>query len=156
MSPHRAVLVDFVKKHGWTRGAELGVDKGVLFNMLLTSCPQLSMVGVDTFPVPHRRERCLRMVEEFNGRAQLLEMTTHQAAQRVPEQSFDFIFIDADHADASVAEDITDWTPKVKRGGWLGGHDYNKHFPGVVSAVNRVFGKRVEQLPGSIWGVWVT
>ncbi len=154
MSPHRAELCRFVKLHQWTRGVELGVDKGVLFNMLLTSCPQLSMIGVDIFPVPHRRDRCFALVAEFNGRATLLEMTTHNAAKHVPDESRDFVFIDADHEEASVAEDIHDWRVKVKPGGWLGGHDYNQHFPGVVRAVDKAFGKRVELLPGSIWGVW--
>ena len=154
MSPHRAVLVELVKSQGWTRGVELGVDKGVLFNMLLMAVPGLHLVGVDTCLVPKRRDNVRAIVEDFSDRAVLMEMTTHEAAKHCPDRSCEFVFIDADHSDASVTQDIEDWKPKVRAGGWLGGHDYNKHFPGVISAVNRAFGKKVQTWPGSIWGVW--
>lgn len=154
MSPHRAVLTALVKEQGWTLGAELGVDKGVLFNMLLSSCPELHLIGVDTCPVPKRKAHCESIVQEFPDRATLHVMTTHEASARVLDGSLDFVFIDADHSEAAVADDILCWASKVRAGGWLGGHDYNKHFPGVVSAVDRAFGGRVQALPGSIWGVW--
>lgn len=154
MSPHRAVLTDLVKAQGWTRGAELGVDKGVLFNMLLTGCPNLHLVGVDTCIVPKRREKCAEIVSDFPERAMLMEQTTHEAARHFPDGHFDFVFIDADHSAEAVTQDITDWQPKVRKGGWLGGHDYNHKFPGVVQAVQKAFGAKVKLWPGSIWGVW--
>ena len=154
MSPHRAVLVDLVKSHGWTRGAELGVDKGVLFNMLLTGCPRLTLIGVDTGLVEKRVANVQSIVEDFPSRASFRQMTTHEAAATVDDGALDFVFIDADHSKAAVAQDIADWKPKVRKGGWLGGHDYNTNFPGVITAVNRAFGKRLKTWPGSIWGVW--
>jgi hypothetical protein len=148
-------LTAFVKRHGFTRGAELGVDKGVLFNMLLMECPALHLIGVDTCPVPKRRAQCESIVEDFPDRAVLHIMTTHEASALVPDYSLDFVFIDADHSEAAVEDDIACWTSKVRPGGWLGGHDYSKHFPGVIRAVNRVFGSSVEVWPiGSVWGVW--
>lgn len=154
MSKHRAALVKLVQKQGWTKGAELGVDKGVLFSMLLDGCPSLSLIGVDTCPDPHRLQKCLALASEHSDRAQMLVMTTNEASAIVPDRSLDFAFIDADHSEPAVAIDIRDWQPKVKRGGWLGGHDYNRKFPGVVRAVDRAFGKNVKTWPGSIWGVW--
>ncbi len=154
MSPHRAVLVDLVRSNGWRYGAELGVDKGVLFNMLLTGCPGLSLIGVDTGNVPKRVDNVKAIVDDFPDRATFYQMTTDAASAKVLDQSLDFIFIDADHSAEAVSKDITNWKPKVRDGGWLGGHDYNKHFPGVVTAVNRAFGKKVQTWPGSIWGVW--
>ena len=154
MSKHRPVFVNLVKSHGWTKGAELGVDKGVLFNMLLTGCPSLHLTGVDTGLVPKRVANCQSIVEDFPDRAVLHLMTTHEAAARVEDRSLDFVFIDADHSEYAVNDDILQWRPKVRKGGWLGGHDYNTDFPGVMRAVNRHFGKRVKTWPGSIWGVW--
>lgn len=155
MSPHRQTLVNLVRKHGWTRGAELGVDKGILFQHLLESCPDLHLIGVDVCPVPHRRERCYAIQQQFADRATLLEMTTDEASAYVPDGSLDFVFIDADHAYESVRRDIAHWHQKVRSGGWLGGHDYNAKWPGVVSAVDEIFGRRVKTFqPGSIWGVW--
>ena len=154
MSPHRAVLVDLVKSQGWTTGAELGVDKGVLFNMLLTGVPGLSLIGVDTGVVPKRVAHVRAVVSDFPDRARFLEMTTDEASAMVPDGSLDFVFIDADHSAEAVELDIKHWKPKVRKGGWLGGHDYNNKFPGVVQAVQKAFGKKVQTWPGSIWGVW--
>ncbi len=49
----------------------------------------------------------------------------------------DFVFIDANHEFESVLMDILIWKRVVKRGGWIGGHDYNDD--GVRRAVNTVF-----------------
>ena len=154
MSPHRAQLVSMAQKYGWQSGAELGVDKGVLFNMLLTGCPGLSLIGVDTGVVPKRVAHCHAIVEDFPDRARLYLMTTNQAASMVPDHSLDFVFIDADHSASAVTQDIAHWQPKVRKGGWFGGHDYNNKFPGVVQAVQKAFGAKVQTWPGSIWGVW--
>lgn len=154
MSPHRAQLVSLVQQHGWKAGAELGVDKGILFHMLLDHCPELSLLGVDLGLKPDRRAKCEYIAQKHHGRAQFLVASTHDAASMVPDGSFDFVFIDADHSAEAVTEDILDWQPKVKNGGWLGGHDYNKKFPGVVQAVQKAFGPKVKEYAGSIWGVW--
>jgi predicted O-methyltransferase YrrM len=44
-------------------------------------------------------------------------------ADRFATASLDFVFIDGDHGYQSVLDDIRAWLPKVKDGGWLGGHD---------------------------------
>lgn len=154
MSPHREVLTRLVQQHGWTRGAELGVDKGILFGLLLRECPALHLLGVDTFPDHARSHRAFELAQTYAERATLLTLTTHDAAVCVVDGSLDFVFIDADHREPAVADDIAQWALKVRAGGWLGGHDYNRKFPGVVQAVDRVFGPAVKTWGGSIWGVW--
>lgn len=153
-SVHRHTFTAFVQQYGFTRGAELGVDKGILFGMLLRECPNLHLIGVDTFPDAERSHRVPQLVANYQGRASLLPMTTHEASGLVEDGSLDFCFIDADHSEAAVHDDIVCWRSKVRPGGWLGGHDYNRKFPGVTRAVNAVFGRRVQTQPGSIWGVW--
>lgn len=44
-------------------------------------------------------------------------------ASHYADESLDFVFIDADHAQASVLKDLQAWWPKIKRGGCLAGHD---------------------------------
>lgn len=154
MSPHRAALTELAQQQRWLRGAELGVDKGILFHMLLARCPALSLTGVDIFPLESRRQKCEQIATSFGDRARLLVMTTNAASTLIPDHSLDFVFIDADHGYDAVTQDIAHWRSKVTHGGWLGGHDYNRKFPGVVSAVDRVFGRKVRLWPGSIWGVW--
>lgn len=151
---HRHALVDLVKSYHWYRGAELGVDKGILFGMLLRECPSLQLLGVDTFPDRERSRRVFELAETHVGRAMVLEMTTREASHHWPDGSFDFVFIDADHCEFAVADDITHWKPKVKPGGWLGGHDYSRKFPGVIKSVDRFFGPKVQHWPGHVWGAW--
>jgi hypothetical protein len=38
---------------------------------------------------------------------------------------FDFVYIDGNHNYESVKEDMKAWFPKVKKGGLLGGHDFD-------------------------------
>lgn len=153
MSVHRQSFVNLVRKRGWTRGVELGVDKGILFRMLLQGVPELTLTGVDLFPDLYRSRRVFDLADEHPGRARILSMSTDAAADLVPDDSQDFVFIDADHSYEAVAADIARWRPKVREGGWLGGHDYDaRRFPGVVKAVREVFADP-EVYAGTIWGV---
>lgn len=157
MSVHRETFTALVKQQGWTRGVELGVDKGILFAMLLRECPDLRLLGVDTFPDRTRSRRAFECVEgAYSLRSGLMEMTTHEASDFYTDGCQDFVFVDADHRYKAVAQDIRDWTSKVRTGGWFGGHDYHpRKFPGVVQAVDEAFGQRVQYWPGTIWGVWI-
>ena len=64
---------------------------------------------------------------------------TLELAKTIPDESLDFVYIDADHEYASVLADLTAWTPKVKPYGFIGGHDYTFYTTGVVHAVVEFF-----------------
>lgn len=63
------------------------------------------------------------------------------ASKLFEDGSFDFVYIDASHRYEDVKDDIEAWTPKVRPGGIVSGHDYfdglyeGVHF-GVKSAVD--------------------
>ena len=59
------------------------------------------------------------------------------ASKLYEDESLDFVFIDASHEYDDVKNDINSWYPKVKKGGYLCGHDYN-NFIGVTQAVNEL------------------
>jgi hypothetical protein len=40
------------------------------------------------------------------------------------DEFFDLVYIDGDHSYSGVMKDILYWLPKVKQGGYIGGHDY--------------------------------
>jgi beta-1,4-mannosyl-glycoprotein beta-1,4-N-acetylglucosaminyltransferase len=61
-----------------------------------------------------------------------------EAAELYPDESLDFVFIDAAHDYESVKKDIAAWYPKVKRTGIIAGHDYHNSV-GVASAVHEFF-----------------
>ena len=65
-----------------------------------------------------------------------------EAAKDFEDESIDFVYIDAGHTYKEVYEDLTSWIPKVKKGGFVGGHDYYPHFirgNGVKEAVHEFF-----------------
>lgn len=147
---HRDVMVRLAKAEGWTRGAELGVGSGLLFERLMSECPDLFLIGVDTFNRNERAARVFDVAMRFRGRCTVHHSTTVEAADSVPDESLDFVFIDAGHSYRAAKADIAVWERKVRPGGWLGGHDYHAAHPGVVRAVDEAF-RAVDLLPGHIW-----
>ena len=80
------------------------------------------------------------------------------ASKLYQNESLDFVFIDASHTYENVKNDIFAWLPKVKKGCYIGGHDYGNNEPeevnGVKKAVDEIFGKNVEIYnPG--WSTWL-
>lgn len=63
------------------------------------------------------------------------------------------VMIDADHSYEGVKADIETWLPKLKKDGILCGDDYTTQFPGVVQAVNEVFGTAVRSQGYCDW--WI-
>ncbi len=47
-----------------------------------------------------------------------------QAARMFPDESLDFVYLDANHNLKHIIQDIALWWPKVVPGGIMGGHDY--------------------------------
>ena len=62
-------------------------------------------------------------------------MTSLNAAKLHNDSSKDMVFIDADHSEKAVIEDINAWWSKVKSKGWIGGHDYD--YPGANFGVKK-------------------
>lgn len=59
-----------------------------------------------------------------NKSVKIIRETSISASKNFKDEYFDWVYIDADHDYNSVKEDIEHWYPKVKMGGFIGGHDY--------------------------------
>jgi hypothetical protein len=68
-------------------------------------------------------------------------------------QPADVVFIDAAHDYDNVRADIVHWSPQVKIGGMLCGHDYEPNHTDVVRAVDECVGKPGKG-PGGWSSVW--
>lgn len=79
-----------------------------------------------------------------------LMMDSYEASRQFKNNSLDVVFIDMTHTYEAVKNDIEYWLPKVREGGYLAGHDYDDHFPGVKQAVNEVF-KYVSVMDKNCW-----
>jgi hypothetical protein len=144
---------------GESRGAEIGVYKGGLSARLLKARPRLHLLLVDPWVGAERSSdsykasgdrrafdpqgkmdgyfRATRRAVRFAGdRAEIIRAFSVEVAPRVPDASLDFVFIDGDHSYEGCSADIAAWTPKLRPGGLLGGHDYSDPWPGVVRAVD--------------------
>jgi predicted O-methyltransferase YrrM len=149
----RKHFLSFLIDHfDWKLGAEIGVADGGTSAHLLSKHPELHMIGVDARRVffDHAGpddfiswdHDALRQLAEFNlapfkDRWAMFETLSVEAAERVPDASLDFVFIDADHSEGACRADIIAWLPKVRARGWLLGHDIN--WKGVRAAVDDLY-----------------
>ena len=53
------------------------------------------------------------------------------------EECLDFVYLDGSHTFEDVDLDIKSWKPKIKRGGYIGGDDFE--IEGVKKAVEKNF-----------------
>lgn len=160
-----------------TIAAEVGVWRGKMSEQLLAQRPQLTLLLVDLWragrPGDSWFESGSKMAREsqasvdavlagvekiakrYAPRARIIRAYSTIAAEQVPDASLDLVFLDADHSQLAVLADIQAWRPKVRPGGWIGGHDYgSKRFAGVEGAVLQAFRRaQVETGANSTW--WV-
>ncbi len=126
-------------------GAEVGVYQGKLSKHLLRCCPNLTLYMVDRWKAPDSNSMYARSGDiasqnsnyKMRGFQKLAKKRTSFAADRrifikgesvevakeFENESFDFVFIDADHTYEGVLADLKAWFPKVRCGGLISGHD---------------------------------
>lgn len=85
------------------------------------------------------------------GEVSVLAMKTSDAVSLIANESLDMAYVDASHDYASVKEDIENWLPKVKRGGFIAGHDWHLEHFDVVRAVVDMLGRPDGICPDTSW-----
>lgn len=81
-------------------------------------------------------------LKEFENKIKKYKMTSIEASQLFDNNSLDLVYIDGNHQKEFVKEDISLWMPKVKKGGWLAGHDYgSKHHVDIKPLIDSIFNK---------------
>jgi predicted O-methyltransferase YrrM len=86
---------------------------------------------------------------EYNN-TELLRMTSDEAIDKFEDNSFDFIYIDGGHNYNQVSKDLKNYFPKIKKGGFLIGDDYD--YPGyqwgldIKKAVDEFILEKKEEL----------
>jgi hypothetical protein len=66
----------------------------------------------------------MKSIAGKEDRATMIRCDSVNGSSLFADESLDFVYIDANHAYDFVVEDIALWFPKVKKGGYLCGHDY--------------------------------
>lgn len=132
---HRNELGAYYQKHFETGiGAEIGVQFGLFSEQILKDWKG-KLLCVDYWPDDAiYNEAKARLMNE---RTQMLKGTSEEVSKTIPNESLDFVFIDAGHRYEEVKADLEYWFPKVREGGIVSGHDYVKYQDfGVIEAVN--------------------
>lgn len=152
----RSVVDRLIKENNLEFGAELGVQSGYLFFHLLDTHPNLILFGVDSW-IGTNQEAYAKMKKEVNEKVvdykngMIMNMTTNEAAAKTPDESLDFVFIDADHSYPACKIDMEKWMSKVKVGGYIIGHDCE--VSSVKRAIEEVFGKNYQKDVDQVWYV---
>lgn len=96
--------------------------------------------GYDDIIVGRNRDRdfeiCKTRLSKFGNRVRFIRKSSIDAARDFSNESLDLVYIDANHDEKYVREDIAAWWPKVKPGGILSGHDLtHDRYKGIEVAV---------------------
>lgn len=165
------ILANIIRDNNLSTVCELGVGKLKTFSYLLDNCPDTTVIGIDRWETNKRENiegilgaetyedwymeayynKAMDLVRKHSRRALLFRMSTNEASRLIAPESLDLIFIDADHSYSGVYDDITNWLPKVKRGGYIYGHDID--WASVKEAVETHFGTNYNTEPDNVW--WV-
>lgn len=86
-----------------------------------------------------------------------IKLPSVEAAKLYEDKSLFFVFIDGSHLYEAVKEDILAWLPKVKSGGFIGGHDIDQteEFNGVRKAVDELIGEKNIVIYNKGWASWL-
>jgi hypothetical protein len=87
----------------------------------------------------------------YADKYKVLKMDSVEASSHFQDRFFDVVFIDGDHVYEGISRDLDAWTPKVKSGGILCGHD-GGYIP-IDTALNERFGKTWKMIGGTVWAV---
>jgi len=137
-------------------GAEIGIAGGNHIKALLENTKIEKIYGIDPIhtvqagtgvnveshfgSVENLYKEICESLQEFGSRSEIITKYSLDAAENFKDESLDFVFIDAMHDYTNCFNDIKAWTPKVRKGGFVMGHDWNHpDFPGVTRAVKENF-----------------
>jgi len=144
----RNELPKFLKEQGYKVGAEIGVYKAEYTKHFCEA--GLKMYAVDpymAFTGQGRTQNKQDRQDFLFGHAQrylkgydvtFIRKTSMEALEDIKDNSLDFVFIDGDHNFKHVAEDIFEWSKKVRDGGVVAGHDYCSTWPKAKNVIMQV------------------
>ena len=138
--PHKRDLASLANKlfpNG--KGVEIGVLRGDYSKMILERWHNGTMYLIDTWrhissyidmngqDDKYHYDCMVKVCENikpWQHRAHMIRMDSVTSADIFPDEYFDFIYIDADHAYDAIVRDLKAWWPKIKKGGLFCGDDY--------------------------------
>lgn len=148
-------------------GAEIGVKEGKYSEVLCKANPSMLLYSIDPWkvdayfrqgeksidgdgiPIEQNifdtyRDRAIRRLANYN--CKVIAGYSLDEVKKFPDNSLDFVYIDGNHEFQNCANDICEWSRKVRSGGIISGHDYTRyrfvakiHVKWVVDAYTRCY-----------------
>ena len=117
---------------------EIGVQMGLNFKNMITE-NTIKAVAIDSWTntgtigqndsnyssieLDNQYNTVVDMFKDDN-RVSIIRNYSLESSKLFDNETFDFIYIDADHTYDAVLSDLEHWYPKLKIGGVISGHDY--------------------------------
>tara|TARA_R110000868_G_scaffold79604_36_gene226522 strand:+ start:961 stop:1614 length:654 start_codon:yes stop_codon:yes gene_type:complete len=145
----RKSLAWFLGKYGFNRGVEIGVEQGAYSETLLKLNPNLELYGVDPWKAyrTYREHVSQNKLDAFYEGTKVrlskynwtpIRKFSADAATDFEDGSLDFAYIDGNHNYINVVRDLAAWTPKVRSGGIISGHDFIVRTRGAYAEILHV------------------
>jgi len=119
---------------------EVGVQRGEYAKVILQTIPSIEKIylidlwqqqenyfdvaNVDNLTHQKFMEATITNIKPWQEKAVLLKGHSTQVVTQIPDNSLDWVYIDARHDYKGCYEDITTYWSKIKPGGIMSGHDY--------------------------------
>lgn len=134
-------LPEFFVDRGYRVGAEIGVYKGAFTEKFCKA--GLKMYAIDPwkgYSGAGKNQEIQERQDFLYGHTQrtlvpyrdcnIIRAFSMDAVKQFRHDSLDFVYIDGDHSFRYIAEDIAEWSKRVRSGGIVSGHDYCCHEAG--------------------------
>jgi len=127
-------LPKFFVEMGFKVGAEIGVYKGEFSEKIAKT--GLTLYAIDPWRIykdydnprgqarlDFQYEHTKRVLAPYPN-CTIVRKTSMEAVEDFEDETLDFVYIDANHEFRYIAEDLYEWTKKVRKGGIVSGDDY--------------------------------
>jgi len=132
---NRTIMAQTIYELKFKVGAEVGVAQGDHAKTLCELNPGLKLYCIDVWDrypgyneYGNRIRRYYQLAKASLSQYDtvLIKKSSMDAVADFADESLDFVYIDAAHDFKNVADDICEWTKKVRIGGIVFGHDYKR------------------------------
>lgn len=150
-------LASWLRELKFKKGVEVGVAEGEYAEILCKANPQMEISGIDPF-APYKGYRDYTKASTLNQfykqavkrlskypNYHIIRDLSVKALTKFTDNSVDFVYIDANHEEPYITQDIAGWSKKVKPGGIIAGHDYIRRRSVIPWDVKSAVQKYVKQ-----------
>jgi hypothetical protein len=132
----RNQLPSFFVEMGFKKGVEIGTYRGNFAIRLAKEGLEIHTIDpylyhYEYYPSRIRNQRLQDKTHKLAKsklkhfpNAHIIRKTSMEAVKDFEDESLDFVYIDGHHGFKWVAEDIFEWSKKVRKSGIISGHDY--------------------------------